>query len=189
MTEQVVKSQTGWHTRPRPETTWTRGVAVAVVTAILAIVGGPVASEKGAQLPRPRLTLLIEPAKLAVEAAEDVEFTFRLVNTGDVAITVCTWPGIALESTYENPDGSVERLEHKYPETAVLHRTDFRSLAPHESIVGTASVHVFPTPVGYLRVHAKYRSGSNGARFRLNAWKGEVESRAIDIQVPRSVTE
>jgi len=174
---------------PRPETTWARVLAVAVVTVILAIVGASVASEKGAQLPRPRLALLIEPATLAVEAEEDIGFTFRLVNTGDIAITVCTWPGIALQSSYENPDGSVERLEPQYPDTAVLHRTDFKTLAPRESIVGTASLHVFPTPVGHLRVHAKYRSGSDGARFRLNAWKGEVESLAIDIQVPRSVTE
>jgi hypothetical protein len=174
---------------PRPETLWTSVVAVAVVIVILVIAGVSVASEKGAQLPRPRLTLLIEPAKLVVEAAEDVGFTFRLVNTGDVAITVCTWPGIALQSNYENPDGTVDRLEPKYPETAVLHRTDFRSLAPHEAIVGTASLHVVPTPVGYLRVQGKYRSGSDGARLRLNAWKGEVESRTIDIQVPNSVTE
>jgi len=174
---------------PRPGTIWTRVVAVAVVTVILAIVGASVASEKGAQLPRARLTLLVEPAKRAVEAAEDVGFTFRLVNTGDVAITVCTWPGIALQSSYENPDGSVERLEREYPETVVLHRTDFKSLAPHESIVGTASLHVFPTPIGHLRVHAKYRSGSDGAQFRMNAWKGEVESRVIEIRVPRSVTE
>jgi hypothetical protein len=174
---------------PRPERIQTRVVAAAVVTVVLAIVGATVASEKGAQPRRPSLTLLIEPAKLAVEAPEDVEFTFRLVNTGAAAITICTWPGIALQGAYENPDGSVERMVHKYPETAVLHRTDFKSLAPRESIVGTASLHVFPTPVGYLRVHAKYRSGSDGARFGLNAWKGEVESLSIDIQVPRSDTD
>lgn len=163
--------------------------AVGLVAVIVALIGMAVASEKDSAVPRPRLTLLMEPAKVVVESAEDVAFTFRLVNTGDVAITVCTWPGIALESGYENPDGSVERFETKPPQTTVLNRIDFKNLAPRESIVGTTSLHVFPTPVGYLRVHAKYRSGSDGARFRLNAWKGEVESRAIDIQVPRSTTE
>lgn len=141
------------------------------------------------------LTLLIAPETTTVDSAQDVVVTYRLVNTGKAAVTVCNRPGFTLISGFKYPDGRVEGFDqHGTPTTNAgpVGPADLKTLRPNESIVGTETLHVNPTPVGYLRIYATYRSctsSTNSSAPRLGAWKGEIRSKTIDIAVPRSSAE
>lgn len=102
----------------------------------------------------------IAPAQKVVAGEGDVTIAYRLINESKASIWICKWPGVALSSGYELSDGTFKGFMPGYPHTPSLGIVDFTELKTGETITGSVSLPVFPTPVGYLRAYANSRAAS-----------------------------
>lgn len=140
------------------------------------------------------LTLLLEPSQQSYSAGEAIDVTLILKNESNSPVTVNKRmginPGKMLEGTWEVkfnvtfPPG--ERLI-----TATLinrgkpTREDFVALPPGHEIrkVYTLSDYYWMELPGTYNIKAIYHNSDDGEKFGFSAWKGDITSNVISLEV------